>query len=53
MEPDLQPVAREASADPVSSSGKPDFDLSSPESLEINFEDADDASERNKSGPEK
>ena len=44
-----QPVESETSDDPFSTSDKPDFDLSSPDALEIHFEDTDEASEQDNS----
>ena len=43
----------ETSVDPSSTSGELDFDLSSPDALEIYFEDTDKASDQDNSGLKK
>jgi len=47
------PVESETVVNPSLSDGKPDFDLSSPDALEIHFEDMDEVADQDNSEPKK
>lgn len=50
-DPQIESVVCKPSSDPVSTSDKPDFDLSSPDALEINFENTGESTDQDKSKP--